>query len=42
MKLYCEECVLECYKAGLDVKEEAITKDKDKCSFKHQHFKPSP
>ena len=29
---------MECYKSGLDVKEEFITKDEDKCSFKAKHL----
>ena len=38
MKKYCEDCVLKCYKAGLDVKEEFITKNPEECSFKHEHI----
>tara|TARA_Y100000310_G_C20620482_1_gene783008 strand:- start:1426 stop:1557 length:132 start_codon:yes stop_codon:yes gene_type:complete len=29
---------MECYKAGLDVKDESITKDRSKCSFKQKHL----
>jgi|TARA_R100000093_G_C1940857_1_gene72100 ribulose 1,5-bisphosphate carboxylase large subunit-like protein len=37
-KKYCEDCVLECYKAGLDVRKESIVKNKDECSFKDKHI----
>ena len=37
MTKYCENCVMECYKAGLDVKSEFTTDNPEDCSFKDRH-----
>ena len=38
MKKYCRDCVMKCYKAGMDVKEGLITDNPDECSFKQEHI----
>lgn len=37
-KKYCRDCVMSCYKDGLQVKEENCTENPEECSFKHEHI----